>query len=390
MSRSRFCPPVALAAPLLAALLIPVAAAPFEVAPGVEAGAGATFDSFANLRGGAEPNGAVHTIGAVTFAVAVDLGARGLWRDGLLYAGVQHSRGHGISRREVGNLLDVSSIDAPELTQVGELWLSQLLLEGRVRVKLGRQDANADFCAALTAGSFLNGSFATVPNVPLTTYPDPGLGVAVFAQALPWLEVGAGAFDGAPAGGGAGFDTAFEGAGGGFQVVELRAEPGDGTRDLGAYRLGLWRHTEDVHEISGSADHWIYSQNHGLYVAADRSLWRDPGSADGRGLGAFLQYGWAPGDRNAIHHYAGAGLVWQSPSRARSLDSVGLAVASARLCRQLGWLEGRTRETVVETFYRAQLAPWLALQPDLQFVVRPGGADLANAVALGVRADLGL
>ena len=54
----------------------------------------------------------------------------------------------------------------------------------------------------------------------------------------------------------------------------------------------------------------------------------------------------------------------------------------------------RSAETVLELSYQAQLAPWLAVQPDFQYVFRPGGgiADpnqptrrLGDAAILGVR-----
>lgn len=43
-------------------------------------------------------------------------------------------------------------------------------------------------------------------------------------------------------------------------------------------------------------------------------------------------------------------------------------------------------ETVLELTYACQLAAWLAVQPDLQYVIRPGGLRAArNAWVLGLR-----
>lgn len=47
-------------------------------------------------------------------------------------------------------------------------------------------------------------------------------------------------------------------------------------------------------------------------------------------------------------------------------------------------------ELVVEAVYNAVLTPWLSVQPDLQYVVNPGGdAQLDDAVVVGLRVKIG-
>lgn len=406
----------AVGGPLVALLVVPLGAAALEPAPGVTLEAGVIADSYANVRGGADPDGSFHTLGAFSLGLTLDLEALAGWRGAALYAAAQSSRGRTVTERELGSLQYVSSYEAPEMTQLGEVWLEQTLAGGKLRLKAGKQDANTDFCAPEFGATFVNCSFYLAPNVPITAYPDPGLGVAAFARARPWLEVGAGVYDGAALGSGTGFDTAFDGQGGGFQVLEARVRPGgpDSGPEDGILRLGLWRHTGDVLEITDAAQFYVYTQNHGLYLLLDGALWRERpagGSSAGdestvagaeevaaageegeafQGLGAFLQYGWAPGDRNEIRQYFGAGLLWQGALPGRDGDALGAGVASARLCRQLSWLEGLTGETAWELFYRAQVTPWLAVQPDLQYFVHPGGGGKDNALAAGLRVEMSL
>ena len=52
----------------------------------------------------------------------------------------------------------------------------------------------------------------------------------------------------------------------------------------------------------------------------------------------------------------------------------------------------RSSEAVIELMYQAQLKPWWMLQPDLQYVINPGGGVLnsdgslrRNALVVGVR-----
>ena len=44
-------------------------------------------------------------------------------------------------------------------------------------------------------------------------------------------------------------------------------------------------------------------------------------------------------------------------------------------------------EAVLELTYRAQITPWFALQPDVQWIIHPGGSTaIDNALVIGLRA----
>jgi porin len=89
-------------------------------------------------------------------------------------------------------------------------------------------------------------------------------------------------------------------------------------------------------------------------------------------------------------------------------DKIGFAAAVARvsdnargLDADIGFFSGnpfypvRSSEAVIELMYQAQLKPWWMLQPDLQYVINPGGGVLnadgslrRNALVIGVRSSL--
>ena len=68
----------------------------------------------------------------------------------------------------------------------------------------------------------------------------------------------------------------------------------------------------------------------------------------------------------------------------RDNDVVGAGVAWARL--NLG---GTNQETVVETFYKAQVTPLVSLQPDLQYIASPSGI-YRDSLAVGLRCVVAL
>ena len=45
-------------------------------------------------------------------------------------------------------------------------------------------------------------------------------------------------------------------------------------------------------------------------------------------------------------------------------------------------------ELAIEGFYKWQITPWFNLQPDLQYIINPGGRGLANACVATLRVEL--
>jgi porin len=332
-----------------------------------------TGESLFALRGGRNRGGEYR--GNVDLVVELDFEKLGIWRGGRLVVYGQNGHGRGISELRVGDVQTLSNLDAHRFTQLSECWLEQRLLEDRVRVKLGKQDANADFSASNFASDFLNSSFGAIPTVPMPTFPHPALGVSLFAEPAKWISLGMGIFDG---------------GGGAFTLIEGTLRSTLGRSSLpGRHRAGLWYHSGKWEELSGSPEPGAHSGNYGVYAYSDQILYAEPGTRGEEGLGVFGQLGWAPRDRNEVTLYLGGGLSYQGLLPRRAEDAVGLGVAHARLS---GRLRGENRgksETAIELFYRAQLGSRVSMQPDLQLILHPGG-EQRNAIAAGLRFELRL
>jgi len=83
-----------------------------------------------------------------------------------------------------------------------------------------------------------------------------------------------------------------------------------------------------------------------------------------------------------VDFYLGGGFHYLELIPGRDKDTIGLGIAYASISNKLRKAADMdSHETTVELTYRAQLTPWLAIQPDLQIVFNPGadpGVD--NAV----------
>jgi porin len=125
----------------------------------------------------------------------------------------------------------------------------------------------------------------------------------------------------------------------------------------------------------------------GIYGVVDQMLYRVPGTDD-QGLSAFVRVGGAPNDRNLINFYADGGLMYKGLIPRRPDDKIGVAFAYARVgdnARGLDVDTGqfgnffypvRSGETMIEVMYQAQLTPWWTVQPEMQYIIRPGGGVL--------------
>jgi porin len=160
--------------------------------------------------------------------------------------------------------------------------------------------------------------------------------------------------------------------------------------------VGVWHYTASFPDIadtvpSGSAV--MRRGSTGAYLIADQSLWRTA-SGGPRLLSGFAELGLGDSRVNRVGRYIGGGLTLADPLPRRAGDQLGIAAAVALVGshykRTLGSAaRAAAAEAAVELTYLAQITPWLAAQPDMQYVFAPGGArSTHNAVVPGIRVAL--
>ena len=130
-----------------------------------------------------------------------------------------------------------------------------------------------------------------------------------------------------------------------------------------------------------------------MYGVFDQTIWQGPAPSVDSGapppnIGIFAQYGLADRDISAIDQHIGAGIAWtgplQKPDRAADVMGIGASYVHFSEQAQLP----KDHELAIETFYKIQLKPWFSVQPDLQYIINPGGAAGRDAVVATVRVEL--
>jgi porin len=347
-----------------------------------------TGELVTNTAGGAQRGSVFAGVAGVQFTLL--LKQLVAWQGARLFVFVLGTHG-GAPSRFVGDVQGVSNLEAPAEVRLEEAWLQQSLLDSRLSWLVGRYDLNTEFYRLQSGALFINSSFGIGPE-----FSHSGLaGPSIFPSTLVGTRLDfkpsrnvvfrAAVVDGPLLVGEVALLSRPDTAG---QPRQRRFGIGRGmTRPYsGKLALGAWYYTTRFPDLDAPVQHRGSS---GAYLIADQTLWSRSGRPGA--LTGFAQLGLGDGRVNQIGDYVGGGLTLVAPLPSRAQDELGLAVAAA----QNGSHHDRAQaaagvpaagETTVELTYLAQLGSWLAVQPDVQYVIHPGGTRaMRSATALGLR-----
>lgn len=167
---------------------------------------------------------------------------------------------------------------------------------------------------------------------------------------------------------------------------------------LGKYAFGVWHYSlpfDDLTAVDGAGNP-IKQHNQGIYFLAEQALYHETNEPS-QGLAVFLRLGVANNDVNRFDQCFYVGAVYTGPIEGRDTDQIGLTYGSARnsskymAAQSSAGTPAEKSESVWELSYRSQLTPWLAVQPDFQYITHPDtNPQLGNATVLGIRFEMSL
>ena len=253
-------------------------------------------DGSKNLKGGENVHGETfrHLYDLnVTFDLEQLLG----WQGATVFLDFYNQHGADGSE-DTGDIQAYSNVDAPDRTQLAEVWIQQVLIEESLEIKFGKMDSNADFAYVDNGGEFINSSAGFSPTIALLTYPETAVGVVLFSNPGENLSANFGVYDGAAqegiTTGTRGFSTWFDSSPSDLLLIGEVAVTWDDDNLPGRIGVGGWRHTGRFDKFDGGAEHGT----NGLYFVCDKALSKenpdDP--EDDQGTSFFVQYGLADQD----------------------------------------------------------------------------------------------
>jgi len=280
---------------------------------------------------------------------------------------------------------------------VTEAWYEQSLADGRLRLRLGKIDLTGGFecrgCpVAFDGNTYANDETAqflasALVNNAAVPFPANGIGAAAYWEPVDGWYLAAGVADAEADNRETGFNTAFSGPERTFSIYETGATvdlPCGERRLPGAYRVGFWiNHYAEYLDGRGAR-----RDVPGLYVSLDQMILKEQADPeDDQGLGVFFRYACADVETSEVYRFWSGGFQYRGPIAARDADVLGFGFAQGRLARDAGFTADH--ETMLETYYSIQVAPWMAVSPHVQHVVNPGGDDAAeDATVVGVRVQV--
>lgn len=290
--------------------------------------------------------------------LSVDGGAFGLPAGSKLQASFIRTWDGEPSANLVGDAQGLSNIAASPRSSLYTLWYHQPLPGKHWSADLGLIPADEYFDVADSAGLLINSSFGVQPTWSANTiapiYPTAGVGAFVTWDNGRWRNR-TGIFQADPGHRSSALARGF------LAIDELNFIASAATM----YEVGAWTYRPNDPPSAP-----LPVTTRGGYASIEHAL-----DAGGKAPTLFARVGWSQPRASAVPFDIQAGVFVPEPFGSRPGDQLSLGIASARL-------RGQGVETAFEATYLLAVTKYVSLQPDLQYVVNPGGMYPAATVAL--------
>jgi porin len=390
---------------------------------------GVTFDSYyvmnpAGLASGGKTNGTGFTyVDNFYLGVTFDLEKLVGWRGAQFAVSGINRSGGSLTLANVGSQYDVQQVHGGQNVFLYNVTLEQRFWQDKVRLKIGRFGASDDFNTSPIYGLYMNnGIDGNIRNVlfdtqfsayPFATWaarlrfdptPEVNFQIGVFQT---WSDIFNRRLNG--------LNWDIRGEDGVMVLAQLGWTPElfkrevpverDGKSDAKTAAAPVMKGLPGHYWVGGSYSPWKgYNQfgttektsgSYGFYAHADQMVYQEaPGSE--QGLTLFAASGYYPQDNISIIPWqlnVGAFYTGLLPGRDEDKTIAGLiygrfgddyadTIDPTNRNRP-------TRETVLEIAHRIQLTKFAYIQPDVQFVSRPGGTGtIDDAVVIGAQVGI--
>lgn len=331
-----------------------------------------------------ESSGYEGGLGNIDVLITLDTADAGLWKNGTFFFYGLANYGKQPSERS-GEIQVANNIETISTAKLYEFWYEHTFADRSWSLLAGLHDFNSEFYVLDSAANLINSSFGIgvdVAQVGPSIFATTALAARVRYQPSDQHYLIAAVYDGVPGSprDPRGTQISLSSDDGAFYAIEGVHLGAPNTR-FNKLALGAWYHTTDYEDPTlQERDH-----KYGFYALVDyRST---------EALSSFLQLGTTQPSRNLVRHYIGAGFRLNAPSQARPNDALSVGLAHARIDDHYRDLTPNTEsaETVLEINYRIQVTPYLALTPDVQYIINPGASrDMEDTLISTIRAELAL
>lgn len=344
-------------------------------------------DLASNLNGGIETG--TSYLGLADLFLHFDAEQAGLWKGGQFLLHGANTHGGEPSANLIGDFQVASNIEAGNHTFLYELWFKQTFAS--VATTIGLQDLNTEFAYSDVAGLFLNSSFGVhsviADNITAPIFPLTSPGITICWNTSDQLCFKSAVYKGCPID----FDenpynikwnlNYLKGL---LWITETHYSWTGSLQKTNELKAGAFyhHHCEDAEVINSETGNDL-TYDYGFYAVGNHQIFRN--STKGQELNVFYQLGVSP--RNNNFGYLGTGCSYSGLLTQNGTDELGFAVAWGMLTPERG-----RDEIAMELTYKIPVTENIYFQPDLQYIIHPGGTDqqLNNATVAFIRLGLEL
>jgi porin len=340
---------------------------------GINFGINEDLEGYYNFTGGIRIGSAY----ASTFDanVSVDLDKLMHIPGATFYLDLEDHLGDNPTDKLVGDFQVFDKHNAAPFFQALELWYQQELFNNKLRIKVGKIDANSEFSVIDNGLPFINSSTQVTPTFfVFPTFPDPVPSVNIFFNPDKLFFT----------------DFAIDDANRSDHFLNFYGDPTSVQPSLhgelvisesglnwdkipllkkdGNLKIGFWGHTGTFTKFDGSSQDGAK----GAYAIFDQTLYRpSPDEDKSPDLGMFLEYAITEKNISPVYQHFGAGLLLKGFLEKRREDATGFTIHYTNL--SLGLNGPKDYELNMETFYKFRITDWMSIKSDFQYIVNPGG-----------------
>ena len=376
-----------------------------------------------NVSGGIHPRHATYVDDA-WLGFKFDLEKLAGWKGGLFVVSGINRNGDDLTTKYIGSIFSTQQSVGGQRPFLYQVYLQQKLLENQLTLKLGRFAASDDFNGSPLYGySVNNGIDGDIRNVLFDTrfsaYPFAVWAAALLYDPTPEFNLKIGVFqtsDDMFENDDNGLNWGIEDSDGYTAIVQVGwspqffKKPVYASATAGKTTTARDGKTAEAFVMKGLPGHyWIgftYSEwdlyprfaggfkdrSYGFYAHADQMVYQEEPGSD-QGLTAFVASGYYPQtDISIVPFQVNVGLNYKGLFPCRDRDHTMLHFIygdiSRDYARSVRVPGGQLAESekVIEVAHRFQLTPWSYFQPDIQYVVDPGGTgDIPDAIVIGAQ-----
>jgi porin len=353
----------------------------------------------------------------IDFGADLDLNRLVALSNGKVQITLTDDTGRSLSDDAIDNQFQVQELFvADQSFRLSELNYQQDLFTDKISLEAGWAPVGDSFAQPMIFCAFQNAVFcghasAMTINSGIHNFPFAQWGAHVKVHPEPEFYIATGLYQVNPneVKSNGGFDLSFSGTGV-FVPIELAWLPDWSGALPGAYKLGAYynsSNTPDVlTDVNGrsagltAAPFKTREGRWGAYLIVNQTIYRfRPQSGRSLRIGGLA--GMGDPETARFGYFASGGWLLQGTFSQRDDDFLAMAVAYVRTNPRLTQFQEdrdavrpnsvgiQTYESILEIDYGARITPWLLLQPNLQYVINPGGAGtIPNSLVLGLHTDL--